>query len=174
MKSTSWRDADVLIIKLREGKPSDFLDIAEGIIVHLTAKGQPLEIEILYASKEIEKKDIEVSLGGLFSAIRWVAWLKLKVTGIWWIAGSRLWWMLLGYSGAARFLRHFSEGRGDYLVIQEKLFRGMDLEDTLQEGKRAIIEPSNSVASLLGCFSLQRFCRCLPCFGIPETWKLEE
>jgi uncharacterized protein YuzE len=60
------RDADVLIIKLREGKPSDSRDIAEGIIVHLTAKGQPLEIEILDASKVVQKKDIEVSLGGLF------------------------------------------------------------------------------------------------------------
>jgi uncharacterized protein YuzE len=66
MKIKYSRDADVLIIKLREGKPSDSRDIAEGIIVHLTAKGQPLEIEILDASKVIQKKDIEVSLGGLF------------------------------------------------------------------------------------------------------------
>ena len=35
----------------------------------------------------------------------------------------------LGYSGAARFLRHFSKGEGDYLVIQEKIFKGMDLEE---------------------------------------------
>lgn len=42
MKIKYSRDADVLIIKLREGKPSDSRDIAEGIIVHLTAKGQPL------------------------------------------------------------------------------------------------------------------------------------
>ncbi len=33
----------------------------------------------------------------------------------------------LGYSGAARFLRHFSKGNGDYLQIQEKLFKGMRL-----------------------------------------------
>ena len=33
----------------------------------------------------------------------------------------------LGYSGAVRFLRHFSKGEGDYLVIQEKIFKGMDL-----------------------------------------------
>jgi hypothetical protein len=31
----------------------------------------------------------------------------------------------LGYSGAARFLRHFSKSDGDYLQIQEKLFKGM-------------------------------------------------
>jgi hypothetical protein len=33
----------------------------------------------------------------------------------------------LGYSGAARFLRHFSKGNGDYLQIQDKLFKGMRL-----------------------------------------------
>jgi uncharacterized protein YuzE len=66
MKIKYSRDADVLIIKLREGKPVDSRDIAEGIIVHLTAKGEPLEIEILDASKVVQKKDIEVSLGGLF------------------------------------------------------------------------------------------------------------
>lgn len=27
----------------------------------------------------------------------------------------------LGYSGAARFLRHFSKGKGDYLLLQEKI-----------------------------------------------------
>ena len=61
-------DADVLTIHLREGKPSDSRDIAEGVIVHLSAKGQPLEIEILDASKVVQKKDIEVSLEALFSA----------------------------------------------------------------------------------------------------------
>jgi hypothetical protein len=35
----------------------------------------------------------------------------------------------LGYSGAARFLRHFSKGQGDYLIIQEKLFKGMNVEE---------------------------------------------
>jgi len=42
----------------------------------------------------------------------------------------------LGCSGAARFLRHFSKREGDYLVIKEKLFKGMDLKQILQEGKR--------------------------------------
>ena len=59
------RDADVLLIQLREGKPADSRDIAEGIIVHLTAKGQPLEIEILDASKVLQKKDVEVALDAL-------------------------------------------------------------------------------------------------------------
>jgi hypothetical protein len=43
----------------------------------------------------------------------------------------------LGYSGAARFRRHFSKGEGDYLVIQEKLFKGMDLEQIYKKAKRA-------------------------------------
>ena len=41
----------------------------------------------------------------------------------------------LGYSGAARFLRHFSKGEGDYLVIQEKIFKGMDLEGIYKRAK---------------------------------------
>lgn len=67
MKIKYSPDADVLTIQLREGKPSDSRDIAEGVIVHLTSKGQPLEIEILDASKVVQKKDVEVSLEGLFS-----------------------------------------------------------------------------------------------------------
>ncbi len=41
----------------------------------------------------------------------------------------------LGYSGAVRFLRHFSKGEGDYLLIQEKLFKGMELEQIYQKAK---------------------------------------
>ena len=68
MKITYSPDADVLTIQLRQGKPADSRDIAEGVIVHISAKGQPLEIEILDASKVIQKKDIEVSMAALFSA----------------------------------------------------------------------------------------------------------
>jgi hypothetical protein len=46
----------------------------------------------------------------------------------------------LGCSGAARFLRHFSKGNGDYLQIQEKPFKGMRLE---QIYKRASEHYSN-------------------------------
>lgn len=62
-------DADVLTIRLREGKPADSRDIAEGIIVHLSAKGQPLEIEILDASNVIQTKDLHISMEPLFSAV---------------------------------------------------------------------------------------------------------
>ena len=67
MRISYSRNADVLTIQLREGKPSDSRDIAEGIIVHLSAKGQPLEIEILDASKVVQKKDVEISMEALFS-----------------------------------------------------------------------------------------------------------
>jgi hypothetical protein len=35
----------------------------------------------------------------------------------------------LGYSGAGKFLRHFSKGEGDYLVVQERIFKRMGLEE---------------------------------------------
>ena len=41
----------------------------------------------------------------------------------------------LGYSGAARFLRHFSKGKGDYLQIQEKLFKGMRLDQIYKKAR---------------------------------------
>lgn len=68
MKTKYSPDADVMIIKLREGKPYDSRDIAEGIIVQLSKDGNPLEIEILDASSVVQKKDSEVSLEALFSA----------------------------------------------------------------------------------------------------------
>jgi len=49
----------------------------------------------------------------------------------------------LGYSGAARFLRHFSKGEGDYLLIQEKIFKGMDLEQIYKKRRKRIIKPSS-------------------------------
>jgi uncharacterized protein YuzE len=66
MKITYSPDADALTIQLRAGKPTDSHDIAGGSIVHLSAKGQPLEIDILDASKVIQKKDVEVSMQALF------------------------------------------------------------------------------------------------------------
>lgn len=68
MKIRYSPDADVLTIQLREGKMWDSRDITEGIIVHLAENGQPLEIEILDASKAVQKKDVEVSMEALFPA----------------------------------------------------------------------------------------------------------
>jgi uncharacterized protein YuzE len=44
-------DADIILIELRGGKPSDSVDLSEGVILHLDEDGFPLEIEILDASK---------------------------------------------------------------------------------------------------------------------------
>ena len=42
MKIAYSPDADVLTIQLREGKTADSRDVAEGVIAHLSAKGQLL------------------------------------------------------------------------------------------------------------------------------------
>ena len=68
MKIAYARDADVLTIQLREGQPADSTDVAEGVIVHLSENGRPLEIEILDASTIIDGKGVEVSLEALFPA----------------------------------------------------------------------------------------------------------
>ena len=68
MKIAYSRDADVLTIRLSEGRLSDSTDAAEGVIVHLSEKGRPLEIEILDASTIIDSKAVEVSLEALFPA----------------------------------------------------------------------------------------------------------
>ncbi|HEY3150716.1 MAG TPA: hypothetical protein VGK65_03515 [Candidatus Binatia bacterium] len=41
----------------------------------------------------------------------------------------------LGYSGAARFLRHLSKGNGAYLQTQEKLFKGMRLDQIYKKAR---------------------------------------
>ena len=41
----------------------------------------------------------------------------------------------LGYSGTTRFLRHFSKGEGDYLLVQEKIFKSMDLDQIYKKAK---------------------------------------
>ena len=48
-------DADILIIKLSEEKPVDSRDMAEGVILHISAQGQPLEIEVLDAARVIQR-----------------------------------------------------------------------------------------------------------------------
>ena len=69
MKIRYSPDADVLTIELREGRPVDSRDLAEGVIVHLSAKGLPSEIEILDAKKVLQKKDLEVSVEGCWRVL---------------------------------------------------------------------------------------------------------
>ena len=60
MKIKYSRDADILLIELRDGTPMDSIDLKEGVILHLDDEGLPLEIEILDASKIATLEDISV------------------------------------------------------------------------------------------------------------------
>jgi uncharacterized protein YuzE len=55
-------ESDILLIKLKDGKVVDSKDIAECIIVHYSSKKEPLELEILDASKVAQLSDVDVSL----------------------------------------------------------------------------------------------------------------
>ncbi|MEK7227099.1 MAG: DUF2283 domain-containing protein [Bacteroidota bacterium] len=61
MKIKYSKEADVLIIQLRNGKPVDSVDLKEGVILHLDKKGLPLELEILDAAKLSMLNEISVS-----------------------------------------------------------------------------------------------------------------
>ena len=54
-------DVDALLIKLKEGKPVDSEDISNCIIVHYSRNREPLEIEILDASKLVQLNDVDIS-----------------------------------------------------------------------------------------------------------------
>ena len=51
MKIRYSKEADILLIELRDGTPVDSIDLKEGVILHLDGEGLPLEIELLDASK---------------------------------------------------------------------------------------------------------------------------
>jgi len=56
------QEADVLLIKLREGVPVDSVDLSEGMIVHYDEGERPIKIEILDASRLVYLDEIDVSL----------------------------------------------------------------------------------------------------------------
>lgn len=60
MKIKYSKEADILLIELRDGSPADSIDLKEGVILHLDNEGLPLEIEILDASKLAMLKEISV------------------------------------------------------------------------------------------------------------------
>jgi len=45
----------------------------------------------------------------------------------------------LGFAGTVRFLRQFTKGEDDYLEIQERLFKGMNVEEIFKEGEKYFI-----------------------------------
>lgn len=60
MKIKYSKEADILLIELRDGTPVDSIDLKEGVILHLDNEGRPLEFEILDASKIAMLKEISV------------------------------------------------------------------------------------------------------------------
>ena len=61
MKIKYSKDADILIIELREGLPVDSIDLKEGVVLHIDDKGLPLEIEIFDAAKLAMLKEINIT-----------------------------------------------------------------------------------------------------------------
>jgi len=53
-------EADILLIEFKEGTPVDSIDLKEGIILHLDAKGVPIEIEVLDASKFVSMDEFNI------------------------------------------------------------------------------------------------------------------
>lgn len=60
MKIRYSPEADVLVIELKKGILSDSIDLKEGIILHLNKKREPLEIEILDATKVTSLEEISM------------------------------------------------------------------------------------------------------------------
>jgi len=56
------RDADVCVIQLKEGNLADSIDLKEGVILHLDREGNPVEIEILDASKVVSFDEMTFSI----------------------------------------------------------------------------------------------------------------
>lgn len=55
------KDADVLMFILKEGTISDSIDLAPGVILHIDEKGNPVEVEIMDASRVAELKDVNLT-----------------------------------------------------------------------------------------------------------------
>lgn len=73
-------DVDVLLIKLKEGRPTDSEDISDCIIVHYSRNREPLEIEILDASRLVQLNDVDISWKELIKPIHISNNKKVKVT----------------------------------------------------------------------------------------------
>jgi len=62
MKIKYSSDADICTIELKPGIPADSIDLKEGIILHLDQDGNPIEIEIIDASKYVSLDEVIFSL----------------------------------------------------------------------------------------------------------------
>ena len=66
MQVRYFPDTDVLVIKFREGKPADSIDVVESVMAHISEDNKIVEIEILDASKVVDLENIT------FTGLRWV------------------------------------------------------------------------------------------------------
>ena len=55
-------EADILLIEFKEGTLVDSIDLKEGIILHLGSKGEPIEMEILDASKSVSMDEFNIQI----------------------------------------------------------------------------------------------------------------
>lgn len=62
------KDADILLIKLRDGNLADSKDISECVIVHYDENKMPVEIEILDASQLVKLDSLDISLKEMLMA----------------------------------------------------------------------------------------------------------
>ena len=60
MKIKYSDEVDILLIALKEGTPVDSIDLKEGVILHMDSKGDPIEIEILDASKFVSMDEFNI------------------------------------------------------------------------------------------------------------------
>ncbi|PIY44219.1 MAG: hypothetical protein COZ05_08825 [Armatimonadetes bacterium CG_4_10_14_3_um_filter_59_10] len=51
-------EADAMVVELSQRQPVDSRDLAEGVILHLSRGGQPVEIEVLDVSRVVGKRDL--------------------------------------------------------------------------------------------------------------------
>jgi len=58
MKITYDAEADALYIELRDARPSDSMDIEEGVTVELDDQGHIIGLEVLDASKRMTLEDL--------------------------------------------------------------------------------------------------------------------
>lgn len=62
MKIRYSPDTDIILFELKEDTPYDSIDLSEGIIVHFNKKKQPIEIELIDASKITNVEEMNFSV----------------------------------------------------------------------------------------------------------------
>jgi len=61
MKIRYSEDSDILTITFKDVQLADSIDLKEGVILHIDKDGNPVELEILDASKFVQLEEISFS-----------------------------------------------------------------------------------------------------------------